>query len=384
MRHTGARTRQSCKSPAAMAAAITNLNLNICALALLGGTIGRHWKRDMGFYRLILAMLVVVSHVDGRFYGYNPGVVAVISFFILSGYVMSILIGKYYKQPSAIPAFYLDRMARLFPQFLFYMALASICIYFLKTDSPFTNQLTLAKWLLNFFILPQGFYMLWADGALVIPQSWSLGLELTFYLLIPWIIIFLSRRQIYGLAGASFLVFMAAYLGKIDSDFFGYRLLAGTLFMFLVGWSFFETDNSSKKFRMCVFVVATILLTAAYLNKSLYLRPYNKEVLVGLLTGMVVVGLIRNFKFSDMDEFFGNLSYGVFLNHFIVIWIMQKFFSAKDFGIINTSILLISSLILSLGSYLYVERPALRWRRSIRGAKNKLDAAGATSLPNPR
>lgn len=338
----------------------------------------------MGFYRLILAVLVVISHVDVRFHGYNPGVVAVISFFILSGYVMSILIEKYYKQPSAIPVFYLDRMARLFPQFLFYMALASICIYFLKIDSPYTNQLTFAKWLLNFFILPQGFFMLWADGALAIPQSWSLGLELTFYLLIPWIIIFLSRRQIYGLAGASFLVFMAAYAGKIDSDFFGYRLLPGTLFMFLVGWSFFETDRAAKKFRICVFVAAIILLATAWLNQALYLLPYNKEVLVGLITGMVVVGAIRDFKFSEMDEFFGNLSYGVFLNHFIVIWIMQKFFAATDFGVLNTSILLISSIFLSWGSYLYVERPALRWRHAIRGAKNHPDRARKTRQPNPR
>jgi peptidoglycan/LPS O-acetylase OafA/YrhL len=352
-----------------------------------GGAIWRNdssrRKKDMGFYRLILAVLVVISHVDVRLHGYNPGVVAVISFFILSGYVMSILIGRHYKQPSAIPTFYLDRIARLFPQFLFYMALASVGIYFFKIDSPFINELTLAKWLLNFLMLPQGFYMLWADGALVIPQSWSLGLELSFYLVIPWIIIFLSKRQIYGLAGASALVFIAAYLGKIHSDFFGYRLLPGTLFMFLVGWSFFESDNSARKFRIFVFAAATTLLTFAYLNPSLYARPYNKEVLLGLLAGIVAVSFIRRFTFSDMDEFFGNLSYGVFLNHFIVIWMMQKFFAVTRFDISNVSILLTCSLILSWGSYLYVERPALRWRHSIRNAKNKRDTAGETSLLKP-
>lgn len=67
--------------------------------------------------------------------------VAVISFFILSGYVMSILIDKYYKNPAAIPSFYLDRAARLFPQFLFYMILVSLCIYFLKIESPHINRL---------------------------------------------------------------------------------------------------------------------------------------------------------------------------------------------------------------------------------------------------
>ena len=51
-------------------------------------------------------------------------------FYLLSGYVMTMLIEKYYKHSSAIPTFYLDRAARLFPQILFYMVLASVFIHF--------------------------------------------------------------------------------------------------------------------------------------------------------------------------------------------------------------------------------------------------------------
>lgn len=320
----------------------------------------------MGLYRLLLAILVALSHAGIGFYGYNPGVVAVISFYILSGYVMSMLIEKYYKHPSAVPTFYLDRAARLFPQFLFYMILASILIYFLKFDSPFINKLTIDKWLLNFLILPQGFYMYWADGALVIPQTWSLGLELTFYLVIPWILIYFSKRQIYILACASSCIFLAAYFGKINSDFFGYRLLLGTLFMFLVGWSFLQNDSGSRKFRIIVFLSAGALLLIAFPNKSLYQLPYNKEVLVGLLIGILAVSTISHLSFSNLDEFFGNLSYGVFLNHFIIIWLMQKFLAVKVFDIWNITILLISSCALAYGSFLLIERPALRWRHAIR------------------
>lgn len=200
----------------------------------------------MGLYRFFLAVMVAISHVGFSFYGYNPGVVAVISFYLLSGYVMTMLIERHYKHPSAISTFYLDRAARLFPQFMFYMALASVFIYFYKVDSPFISQLSLPKWVLNFFMLPQGFYMYWADGALVIPQTWSLGLELTFYLVIPWILVYCSQKQIYVLAGMSFLVFLAAYIGRINTDYFGYRLLPGTLFMFLVGSSFFYNGKRER------------------------------------------------------------------------------------------------------------------------------------------
>jgi peptidoglycan/LPS O-acetylase OafA/YrhL len=323
-------------------------------------------KAIMGLYRLLLAILVALSHAGISFYDYNPGVVAVISFYILSGYVMSMLIGKYYKHPSVVPNFYLDRAARLFPQFLFYMIFASILIYFLEFDSPFISKLTIDKWLLNFLILPQGFYMYWADGALVIPQTWSLGLELTFYLVIPWIIIYFSKRLIYTLACVSSCIFLMAYFGKINSDYFGYRLLLGTLFMFLVGWSFFQNDSGSRKFRIIVFLSAGTLLLIAFFNKSLYQLPYNKEVLVGLMIGILAVSTINYFSFSNLDEFLGNLSYGVFLNHFIIIWLMQKLLAVKVFDIWNITILLVSSCALSYGSYLYIERPALRWRRAIR------------------
>ncbi|MEI6544868.1 MAG: acyltransferase, partial [Methylococcales bacterium] len=320
----------------------------------------------MGVYRLFLAALVAVSHAGIRFYSYNPGVIAVVSFYILSGYVMSMLIEKYYKQPSTITTFYLDRAARLFPQFIFYMLITSVLIYFFKVDFPFTSKLTFSKWLLNLFILPQGFFMFWADQALVIPQAWSLGLEITFYLVIPWILVCCSKNQIYGFAAFSFLVFLIAYLGKIDSDTFGYRLLPGTLFMFLIGWSIFTDDTSSRVFRFIAFLSIFSLLFIAYMNKELYQLPYNKEVLVGLLIGIAVISYIKHLGFSNRDEFFGNLSYGVFLNHFFIISIMQKFFEVKTFGVINLIILLLVSNMLALASFFYIERPALKWRHTIR------------------
>lgn len=326
----------------------------------------------MGFYRLFLAVMVAMSHAGFRIHGYNQGVVAVISFYLLSGYVMTMLIEKYYKHPLAIPTFYLDRAARLFPQFLFYMVLASVFIYFFKVESQYLSDLSSFKWLLNFFMLPQAFYMYWAESALVIPQSWSLGLELTFYLVIPWILVYCSRKQIVAIAGASFLVFLAAYLGRIDTNYFGYRLLPGTLFMFLVGSSFFHDDKSSGRFRAAMVLSAAAMLIGVFLNSPLQIK-YNKEVLIGLLVGMLAISILKRLRFSKTDEFLGNLSYGVFLNHFVVIWAMQRFFSVKAFDAFNLALLLLASSILALGSFYFVERPALRWRHALR-SKAKADA----------
>ena len=205
----------------------------------------------MGIYRFLLAILVAISHIGipFKFYGYNPGVVAVISFFLLSGYVMTSLIEKYYKTPYNVTGFYVDRVARLFPQYMFYFLVASICIYFFDISSDFINHLTLGKWLLNIPILPLGLYMYWDDGALVIPQAWSLGLEMTFYLIMPWIVRYFSLRMITTLMVLSIGVFLAAYAGRIDSDWYGYRLLPGTLFIFITGALFQQKEGI---YRICI------------------------------------------------------------------------------------------------------------------------------------
>jgi peptidoglycan/LPS O-acetylase OafA/YrhL len=320
----------------------------------------------MGCYRLFLAMLVAITHTGVNVYGYNLGAIAVVSFYILSGYVMSLLIEKYYKDPANISGFYLDRFFRIFPQFCFYMILSSICIYGLGIISPAHSRLTPIKWLMNFLILPQGFYMVFTEEAIVIPQTWSLGLEVTFYLVMPWILIYLSRWQIYGLAGGSFLVFLAAYFNQINSDYFGYRLLPGTLFIFLIGWSFAQNDRNSKRFRVIVFLLAGILFLIAHANQYIYQLLFNKEVLVGVMSGILVVNFMRRLNASKWDVFLGNLSYGIFLNHFIVIWLMRKFFRVTTFSPANFAVLLLSSAVLAYFSFCYIERPALIWRHGIR------------------
>lgn len=338
----------------------------------------------MGIYRFLLALLVAVSHTGIKILGFNPGVVAVISFFLLSGYVMTQLIRKYYLQPALVGRFYLDRAARLFPQYLFYFALASLFLYASGMTTIFTYQLDAAKWLLNIPILPLGFYMWLLDGATVLPQAWSLGLEMCFYLVIPWLLLRCSRGQIHALAAASFAVFLAAFAGLIHTDHFGYRLLPGTLFMFLAGAAFAadDSDRAAHWFRRTVTLAAALLLAFACWQQRYYVLPYNKEVLVGLLLGLAALGLLRRLPYSALDEFFGNLSYGVFLNHFIVIWWLQKYHGVEAFGSFDVIMLLLAATVMAAASFHLVERPAIRWRHAIRQAtqKERQEAAVSTDI----
>src|SRR5947207_8786691 len=109
----------------------------------------------MGSLRLVLAAMVLLSHAGVEVYGYNPGVVAVVSFFLLSGYVMTLLIQKHYGSYDRITTFYRDRAGRLFPQFLLYSALTTALLSVIASPT-FHSQCNAGKVVLTFAMLPLG------------------------------------------------------------------------------------------------------------------------------------------------------------------------------------------------------------------------------------
>ena len=321
----------------------------------------------MGSYRLLLAVLVLLSHAGVSVYGYNPGVVAVISFFLLSGYVMTILIGRHYSSPGRVTDFYLDRAARLFPQFLFYCAATGLLMATHHISSPFLGGCDATRIGMNLAMLPLGFFMskgLGLGHCLIIPQAWSLGLELCFYIVAPAIVLLpqASRLAVCG----SVIVFLTAYIGLINTDTYGYRLLLGTFFIFSVGAAFADRSWLGTKFPWIIWSCAVALFAIIHVAPPLLALSYNKEVLLGLIIGIPALGLLKSRQFSTLDEFLGNLSYGMFLNHFFCIWLIRFAFGLEIIGVQHYFLLLVLSTAMALVSYYIIERPALRWRQALR------------------
>ncbi|WP_349735347.1 acyltransferase family protein [Pseudomonas jessenii] len=319
----------------------------------------------MGAYRLLLAVLVAVSHMGKTFMGLNPGVIAVISFLIISGFVMTSLIERNYKAPEKVGLFYLDRALRLYPQFLFYFVVSCAVIYFLLPGTPQAAELTLRNIAASLAIVPLGFYMFGAAGSWILPPAWSLGLEMCFYLMIPFLIIYRARGVAFAL---SVVVFMAACLGFINTDLYGYRLLPGVLFMFLCGSYLYKAQPKDLAIAAGTAVVAALMF-AAIMAGWIERRPFNAEVTAGIALGVPAVYLLTKLRFHRIDEFLGNISYGVFLNHYVVMYFLHAVWSVTYDGAVVATVLALS-LLLSGVSYCCVERPALKLRHALRaGAK---------------
>ncbi|WP_248744751.1 MULTISPECIES: acyltransferase [unclassified Pseudomonas] len=317
----------------------------------------------MGAFRLLLAMLVAISHMGISIAGHNPGVFAVISFLIISGLVMTSLIKKNYSTIDRVPAFYLDRALRLYPQFLFYFLLACIIIGTMLPNSPTAEGISAANIIPSLGILPLDLYMFGITSTDIIPPAWSLGLEAFFYLAIPFILIWKLRTFMFT---ASLMIAITAITGVINTDIYGYRLLPGVLFIFLCGSYIFFSEKWGKILIFTAWTVQLILFIAIQVG-TVKEAPSNTEVTAGIIFGIPAIYFLSKFGYHKIDEFFGNISYGVFLNHFIFIYIFHSFGASNLYNSPSlATALLACSFIASLASYYFIEKPILRYRHILR------------------
>ncbi len=311
----------------------------------------------MGCYRLFLSYLVVLSHLQISPFGINSGVVAVISFLILSGYVMTALVERYYLSRSQVIPFYADRMIRLFPQFIFYSLVTLLAVLFGLKHQWISRVPSMPSILAQLTMLPLNLYTQFPD--MLLPQAWSLGLELTFYAVIPLVLLLRIRLQ---LAIASFVVFFLAYLGILDADWFAYRLLFGTFFIFMLGSWIYRSD---RRFGQIALLAVSIICAIMLLIGNTDMR----DVLLGIVIGIPAVHGLASRAFGRIDGLAGDLSYGVFLNHNLVIMLLAEALGVPPAPLL-VALTLVVATSLSFLSFRYLEKPLIHARRRMRRVTN--------------
>lgn len=325
----------------------------------------------LGSLRLLLAIAVACSHAGFHFRGLNVGVMAVIGFYLISGYVMAGLLRRHYAGQAF--NFYFDRAVRLLPQYFSYAVLTLLAfwlvfhpgegspsqLYFLGKEPGLSDLLN------NLLIVPLNYYM-WngSDRFTLIPTAWSLGTEIQFYLIAPFLL--LCIRRLWGMAVISMCVYVLALSGVLNSDWYGYRLLPGVLFFFMLGalLQHFHNENCPKKaFSLMILSILLGLSLAWTLQQfNLLYRPYNQETLFGFFLAMPLLHFLARRKRQIWDDVAGDISYGVFLNHFLIIWV----FFPQGIEPESLPLFLTASILTAFLTHLIVEKPFLIWRKKFR------------------
>src|SRR5581483_4925682 len=82
----------------------------------------------MGVIRILLAIAVVIGHSKSSVFGfkYINGLIAVQSFFIISGFYMSLILNEKYNGKKILKLFISNRLLRLFPTYFFVIIITLI------------------------------------------------------------------------------------------------------------------------------------------------------------------------------------------------------------------------------------------------------------------
>jgi peptidoglycan/LPS O-acetylase OafA/YrhL len=159
----------------------------------------------------------------------------------------------------------------------------------------------------------------------------------------------------------------------LNTDWYGYRLLAGVLWFFAAGMLMFHLRPKALAAAALMAPAAGVALYAYLRVRHLNVISYNTEVLAGWSAGVPLVMWLGRRRSGGLDHLAGDVSYGMFLNHFLVLWLL---FPRAAHGAAQLGLVVTCSFLLSWATQRLVERPVLACRRRFRRSVQ----ANATSV----
>jgi len=293
-----------------------------------------------GAFRLLLAFAVMASHLSNL----DIGRLAVLAFFFLSGYWISdIWRGKFAERDTL--RFYASRFLRIWPLFLI-VTLVSAAV---KAK---------ALGLTNFTLLG-----LAASGERHDPTnvSWSLDIELQFYLIAPFLLAMLAKAPRLLLAASVALLPLGWWL---DYALGGLTVLKFLPIFVLGAWVNMSNWTPSARIADASFM-AFVGLSGALAFTSIFWKSqpdlFDRDI-VGLIWMLPLVPYIARSlteKGDALDRTLGNLSFPLYLVHPLVIYVIAQ--NTRDDLATKGLVVLVASAA-AIGLYYLVDRPLDRLR----------------------
>ena len=296
----------------------------------------------MGILRYLLAVAVIMAHSQYNMTWLPAGNIAVESFFILSGFYMALVLNENYHR---FTPFYINRALRLLP--LYWCILGLTLLLHPKMISHIahlplpatilvaTTNLTVLGQDILFYLTPDLTFTAAPLGTgparlfphLVIPPSWTLSLEITFYLLAPFIVKSLPR--IVALAIASLGLRLYLISKGYTEDPFNYRLFPQELLFFCLGafaWHLLQTLRGYNQPVLTTYSRPVSLILFAWLACFTLIPIATIPNMVIWYTALTL-GLPFLFQATSshrLGNAVGELSYPLYLCHLIAIGLATK------------------------------------------------------------
>jgi peptidoglycan/LPS O-acetylase OafA/YrhL len=301
--------------------------------------------------RGVAILLVVIGHAYPYDFG-QGGVVGVTLFFVLSGY----LITRVLTRESNLRRFYWRRFVRLYPALIPFLLLAAAVFGWGRVWAP-------AFYVAN--VVQIAGTDLWP-----LTHTWSLAVEEHFYLIWPWVFLFVPRRNITAIVSLA-IVLSIGWRLSLDSEVWAYQGTFANAFALLLGCLLAIRPPRWRPGRVVgsLAVLIMILLGFVGVPGAEFLESGRWIAIVSAFLGVVAVASAAHSEVSWLSiralVYFGTVSYGWYLWHLpIIAWVGAEYPGWEPVG-------MALSLAVAALSWRMLERPLLERDASRRSQRSE-------------
>lgn len=386
----------------------------------------------MGALRLLLALLVVYAHA-GRStetvqWLFGHAVFAVRAFFVISGLYMAMILTERYQ--ASISGFYASRILKLLPIYwVVGFLMVAVQLYF---DSGIINTYlpsTPAAWskidlstiplMTSAYIMVASVFLIGSDTAvwlgfhpttgawsttpayapnamsllsvMPVPQAWTLGLELTFYLVAP-LVVRRSLLLILLLIGGSLWFRLWAEHNGLGGVPWNRSLFASEAVFFLLGVVSYRAIRIVRPLhpRLCMGIAVLCVSVVVYCRSQPLDHSSNEPI--GAIWAIQYAAVAASLPFlflatarSRLDEWLGALTYPVYMVHYFVLSLLALLSpSLYQAGGVNWVVACtVSTLVAALALDMLVARPIDRLRVNFGARPRTADLMTGECAPSP-
>lgn len=325
------------------------------------------YRYDIQGLRALAVLFVFIFHLNKDYLA--GGFIGVDVFFVISGYLITGIILKNKERNSfKFLDFYVSRIKRLIPVYVvFLITVLIICALFYLPPDMFNVRNSAIQ--SGLFISNQYYTRLdnyFGASSLENPllHTWTLSIEMQFYLLLPLLLVFISNKLhtwFFGIITVLLLSYSfinTFYFSNKDQMYFS---LAARIPEFLIGSLFMINEkNISQIFNKRYWnflALFSIIISAIYLSeKSSF--PGLWVLLPCLGTGILLInpsGSINQFLSKKFFFHIGELSYSIYLWHWPIMAIYRYYNDSPTFNLQEQILIIIITYILSFLSYKIIE-----------------------------
>jgi peptidoglycan/LPS O-acetylase OafA/YrhL len=343
-----------------------------------------------GILRTVLALMVMCQHLLDLV---PLGQYAVFCFYIISGYLMTLIMhetygyslkGRYY--------FAINRALRLYPMYWFVAGLTVLLILYigqditrnynpslylpLSADGVYQNILMIFPSLDPIYVFPR-----------FVPAAWALTVELVFYLLICLGISKTFNRVRFWFF-LSLIYVVITYALRLEDDSRYSPIMAGSLPFSIGSAVYFYSRQTVKngifsKVKLSAAWLFVLLVINCFFGLFLFRLPnsyifqelafYTNLIISSLLVYKIAIGDNILALGERLDKFIGDFSYPIYLSHWQVGLLVSFFLFGRPLHKLSTrgvESFLISIVIVFMFSWLLItliDKPVQKIRKKFKG-----------------